>query len=74
VGSIPTASTKEKKENSMIIKEKELREIIVKLDEIYDFLQETEEGNLDSFNLMTMATRYKNILKQAIALLENLEG
>jgi hypothetical protein len=58
----------------MIIKEKELREIIVKLDEIYDFLQETEEGNLDSFNLMTMATRYKNILKQAIALLENLEG
>jgi len=74
VGSIPTASTKEKKENSMIIKEKELREIIVNLDEIYDFLQETEQGNLDSFNLMTMATRYKNILKQAIALLENLEG
>lgn len=57
----------------MRIAEKELREVISKLDEVYDFLKEVEGGNVDSFNLMTMSSSNKIILRQAIAILENLE-
>jgi hypothetical protein len=57
----------------MIIKEKELREIIANLDEIYDFLKEVEGGNLDDFNTIDMASKHKILLRQAIAILENLE-
>ena len=57
----------------MRIAEKELREVFDKLDKVYDFLKEVEWGNLDDLNVMTMATEHKNILRQAIARLENLE-
>lgn len=57
----------------MRIAEKELREVISKLDEVYDFLKEVEWGNVDSFNLMNMSASNKIILRQAIAILENLE-
>lgn len=57
----------------MRIAEKELREVISKLDEMYDFLKEVEWGNVDSFNLMNMSASNKIILRQAIAILENLE-
>lgn len=56
----------------MRILRQELTELFQNLDEVYDFLKELESGNVDSLNIMTTATKNKLILRQAIAILENL--